>query len=49
MSVGDDLADPSCLDLNQSVDKGHNQFGLKILSGKDAKNSKIGPEKAEKS
>ena len=37
------------LDLNQSPSKGHNQIGLGILSGKDTKSLKIGPEMAEKS
>ena len=49
MTFGDDLAAPSDLDLNQSPSKGHNQIGLGILSGKDTKSSKIGPEMAEKS
>ena len=49
MTFGDDLAAPSDLDLNQSPIKGHNQIGLGILSGKDTKSLKIGPERAEKS
>ena len=48
-SVWDDLAAPSDLDLNQSPGKGHNQFVLEILSSKDTKSLKIGPETAEKS
>ena len=49
MTFGDDLAAPSDLDLNQSPSKGHDQIGLGILSGKDTKSLKIGPEMAEKS
>ena len=37
------------LDVNQSPSKGDNQIGLGILSGKDTKSLKIGPEMAEKS
>ena len=48
-SVWDDLADSSFLELNQSVRKGQNQIGLEILSYKDQKSLKIGPEMAEKS
>ena len=40
---------PRDLDLNQSPSKGHDQIGLGILSGKDTKSLKIGPEMAEKS
>ena len=49
MTFGDDPAALSDLDLNQSLSKGHNQIGLGILSGKDTKSLKIGPEMAEKS
>ena len=49
MTFGDDLAALSDLDLNQSPSKGHNQIGFGILSGKDTKSLKIGPEMAEKS
>ena len=48
-SVWDDLAATSDLDLNQSVHKGHYRIGLEILSAKDTKSLKIGPEMAEKS
>ena len=47
--VWDDLAAPSDLDLNKPPRKGHNQFSLEILSAKDTKSVKIGPEMAEKS
>ena len=40
---------PGDLELNQSPSKGHNQIGLGILSAKDTKILKIGPEMAEKS
>ena len=49
MTFGDDLAALSDLDLNQSPNKGQNQIGLGILSGKDTKSLKIGPQMAEKS
>ena len=46
--VRDDLGDPSCLNLDQSVRKGQNKIGLDFLSTKDAKSLKLGPEMAEK-
>ena len=46
-SVSEDLTDLSDLDLDQSLRKGQNQIGFKILSARDTKSVKKDQEMTE--